>query len=287
MEEKLERLKSLLKELGKVSVAYSGGVDSTFLLKVSKEVLKDNVLAVTLVSPLFPKKEIEEAKKMAETLGVKHIIVEDDSILQNPEFINNPPERCYICKKINFKKILEISKENNIEYVIEGSNADDLKDYRPGRLAIKELGIRSPLLEIGLTKSEIRKLSQMFGLPTYDKPSLACLATRIPYGEKIEKERLKRIELSEEFIRSLGIRQVRVRDHNNIARIEIEDKDFYLIISLKDKIIKELKRLGYKYITLDLEGYRTGSMNEEIIKREGELYFSPSLYSTPISLCLL
>jgi len=270
MEEKLERLKSLLKELGKVTVAYSGGVDSTFLLKVSKEVLKDNVLAVTLVSPLFPKKEIEEAKKIAETLGVKHIIVEDDSILQNPEFINNPPERCYICKKINFKKILEISKENNIEYVIEGSNADDLKDYRPGRLAIKELGIRSPLLEIGLTKSEIRKLSQMFGLPTYDKPSLACLATRIPYGEKIEKERLKRIELSEEFIRCLGIRQVRVRDHNNIARIEIEDKDFYLIISLKDKIIKELKRLGYKYITLDLEGYRTGSMNEEIIKREGE-----------------
>ncbi|MGC9002216.1 MAG: ATP-dependent sacrificial sulfur transferase LarE [Dictyoglomus sp.] len=268
MKEKLEELKNFLRDCKKVVVAYSGGVDSTFLLKVAKDTLGDNVLAVTLISPIFPEREIKEAKRIAEELGVRHIILKNDELLKHEEFIKNPPERCYICKKYNFQKIIEVAKENNIDCVLDGSNVDDLKDYRPGKMALKELGILSPLLELGFSKEEIRRLSREFNLPTSEKPSLACLATRIPYGERIEIERLKRIEEGEDYLTKLGFNQVRVRDYKNMARIEIEEENFSLILKkdIREKIIRKLKEMGYKYITLDLEGYRTGSMNQEIKK---------------------
>lgn len=266
MEEKLEKLKKYLKNLKNVAIAFSGGVDSSFLLKVAKDVLGDNVLAITLASPLFPKEEITEAQRFAQSLNVRHILIEDFTILNNEDFLKNIPERCYICKKYNFQKILEIAKENNVKYVLDGSNADDINDYRPGKQALKELNILSPLLELGFTKNEIRELSKKLLLPTYDKPSLACLATRIPYGEKIDLEKLKRIEEGEKFIRKLGFSQVRLRDHGDIARIEIETENFTLILEEKRKqeIINKLKELGYKFITIDLEGYKTGSMNKTI-----------------------
>lgn len=266
MEEKLEKLKEFLKKLEKVAIAFSGGLDSSFLLKVAKDVLSENVVAITLVSPLFPKEEIKEAKNFAKLINVRHILIEDYTILEKDSFTKNTPERCYICKKYNFQKIIEIAKENNIKYVLDGSNADDLNDYRPGRKALKELNILSPLLEFGFTKKEIRELSKKLLLPTYNKPSLACLATRIPYGEKIDLEKLKRIEEGEKVIRKLGFCQVRLRDHGDIARIEIDPENFPLILEekIKQEIINTLKNLGYKFITIDLEGYKTGSMNKTI-----------------------
>ncbi|HPU44077.1 MAG TPA: ATP-dependent sacrificial sulfur transferase LarE [Dictyoglomaceae bacterium] len=268
MEEKVERLKDLLRNMEKVVVAFSGGVDSTFLLKVAKETLGENVLAVTLVSPLFPEREIKEAEKLAKEMGVKLILEKDTSFLEDTAFLNNPPERCYLCKKRIFQRILKTAQENHINYVLDGSNVNDLGDYRPGMLALKELDIRSPLIEVGLTKGEIRKLSKELGLPTYDKPSMACLASRIPYGEKIEIQKLKRIEEGEEFLRDLGIKQVRVRDHNDTARIELEEKYFEIVLNdeVREKIVNKFKELGYTFITLDLEGYRTGSMNKTINK---------------------
>ena len=264
LKEKLEALKELLKSMRKVAIAFSGGVDSTFLLKVARDVLGDNVMAITLVSPLYPKREIKEAKEIARTLGVKHIIEQEESILKNSAFLDNPPNRCYLCKKEEFEKILDIAKKHDISYVLDGSNKDDLEDYRPGREALKELGVRSPLLEIGFTKREIRELSKEFGLPTYDKPSLACLASRFPYGQRIDVESLRKIDEAEEFLRDLGIKQVRVRNYKDMARIEVDKESFRLFFddNIRRKIVEKFKELGYTYITLDLEGYRTGSMNE-------------------------
>lgn len=270
LKDKLEALKELLKSMEKVAIAFSGGVDSTFLLKVAKDVLKDNVIAITLVSPLYPKREIKEAEKIAKTLGVKHIIEQEKSIFKNEAFLNNPPNRCYLCKKEEFEKIIDIAKKYNISYVLDGSNKDDLGDYRPGREALKELGIRSPLLEMGFTKREIRELSKEFGLPTYDKPSLACLASRFPYGQKIDMESLRRVDEGEEFLRNLGIKQVRVRNYRDMARIEVDKESFRIFFddNIRRKIVEKFKELGYIYITLDLEGYRTGSMNEILREKE-------------------
>lgn len=260
--EKLEKLKKYIKDLGKVAVAYSGGVDSTFLLKVSKEVLDNNVIAITLVSPLYPRSEIEFAKNMAKELGVRHIIIQEENIFKNEEFIKNPPDRCYLCKKMEFREIIEYAKKEGIEYVLDGSNADDLKDYRPGRRALLELNVKSPLLELGFTKEEIRRLSLEYGLPTYNKPSFACLASRIPYGETITMEELKRIDEGEEFLRGLGFKQVRLRSHGGIARIEVDSDSFNIIMERREEILEKLKKLGYIYVTLDLEGYKMGSMNK-------------------------
>jgi len=270
LEEKLKKLKNLLENIKNAVIAFSGGVDSTFLLKIAKEILKDKVLAVTLASPLYPERELKASQEIAGNIGVKHLMVEENSILKNVDFINNPPNRCYLCKRIMFKTIFNITKEYNFSCVADGSNMDDLEDYRPGRKALEELGVRSPLLEVGLSKKEIRELSKKFGLSTADKPSLACLASRFPYGHKITKELLKRVDEGEEFLRELGIKQVRVRNHNDIARIEVDKEGLSIILmeETRKSIVEKFHNLGYVYVSLDLECYRTGSMNESIKRRK-------------------
>jgi len=263
--EKLKNLRKILSKMGSVLIAYSGGVDSTFLLKVAREELGDKVTAVTVKSEIHHLSEVTIAKMMGQKFKVKHQFIDID-ILSNKEFVNNPKERCYICKKEIFSRISEIAKELNLNFVADGSNYDDLSDYRPGMKAVKELKIRSPLKEALLTKDDIRFLSKETGLPTWNKPSNSCLATRIPYGDEITQDKLKRIEEAESFIHNLGFEQVRVRYYNKLAKIEVGEKELPLLIEkdLREKIIVKLKKLGFIYITLDLQGYRTGSMNEEL-----------------------
>ena len=266
---KLSTLKTILKEMGSVCVAFSGGVDSTFLLKVASDVLSDRALAVTAVSPIHPAFEIADSENLAKQFGVRHFLVESDE-LKLDTFLRNPPDRCYLCKKQIFSNLLNVAKEHGISCVADGSNLDDEGDYRPGMKALKELGIRSPLREAGLTKQEIRELSKELGLTTWDWPSMACLASRIPYGQPITMEALKRVEISEQKLRDLGFRQVRVRDHGSVARIEISQsqKPLFNDEKLSAEIVSALKKAGYRYVTLDLEGYRTGSLNEVLCQDE-------------------
>jgi uncharacterized protein len=266
---KLQHLQQILRDLKSCAIAYSGGVDSTFLIKVAYDILGTNALAVTATSSTYPHRELEEAKHLADTIGIPHLIIQSEELDIN-EFSDNLPTRCYFCKKELFHKIQQIAQEHHLNAVLDGSNADDINDYRPGAKARDELGVRSPLKEVGLTKQEIRDLSRSLHLKTSDKPAFACLASRFPYRMKITKERLKQVESAEEYLFSLGIKQSRVRYHGHIARIEVEQGDFQAILTHAKQIVKRLKTLGFTYVTLDLEGYRTGSLNE-VLKNEKTL----------------
>jgi uncharacterized protein len=261
IEHKLNNLKETVKGLRKVVVAFSGGVDSTFLLKVCIDVLgRENVLAFIGSSPSCPRGEIEEAISLSKLIGAEYIIAETFE-MEDRNYIQNTTSRCYYCKNYLFDKAWDIARDREFLHVAEGSNLDDMDDFRPGRKACVEQNILSPLLTAELTKNEIRELSKKYSLPTHDKPSFACLSSRIPYGTPISSEVLKKVENSENFIRSLGIRQVRIRYHGDIARIEVMEEDFDTIMANKNGIIEALKRYGFSYITLDLKGYKTGSMN--------------------------
>lgn len=259
---KYKSLINYLKELGSVVVAFSGGVDSTFVSKAAKEALGDKALALTVVAPYIPKWEIEEAKIAAKEIGIRHELLNVPVIIDEIKF--NPSDRCYLCKTAVFTKIKERAAKEGFKYVIDGTNADDTKDYRPGLRALKELHIKSPLLENGIVKAEVRAFSKELGLKTWDKPSYACLLSRIPYDEEIKTEELDRIEKAEKYLIDLGFRAVRVRSHKDLARIEVPKEHIVKLFNdnLFGTVAKQLKEFGFKYVTLDLEGYRTGSLNE-------------------------
>ena len=261
--EKIDALKALLAPMKSVLVAFSGGVDSAFLLAVAQEVLGDAARAVTAVSPTYSPHEVESARRMAAHLGVPLEILETDEF-SDERFVANPKERCYWCKTELFGKLVRRAAELGCTAVLDGTNADDTGDYRPGMTAARELGVRSPLMEVGLTKAEIRSESRRMGLPTWDKPSYACLASRIPYGTRITPEIVARIEACECFLRDAGFSQVRVRHHGDLARIEVVPAEFARVMdpALRVRLVAAVKAQGYAYVTLDLQGYRTGSMNE-------------------------
>lgn len=266
---KYEKLKSIIKDCGKIAIAFSGGVDSTFLTKVAKDVLGENAVAVTISSILVTDDELKEADDFCKVENIEHLIYKAD-VLSIPGFEDNPPDRCYICKKAIFTNVKNLVGERGISVIAEGTNVDDDGDYRPGMRAIKELGVRSPLKEAGLTKAEIRELSCMLGLKTWNKPSCACLASRFAYGEVINKDKLDMIYSAECYIRSLGFEQFRVRLQDGIARIELRPADIQKFIEngIKDKVSEKLHALGFKYVSLDLDGYRLGSMNEVLNRQE-------------------
>lgn len=263
IDEKYGKLIEYLKSLKSVAVAYSSGVDSTFLLYAAKEALGENVIAVTASSCMFPKRELDETIEYCNKLGVRHYVVQADE-LKIDGFAQNPPNRCYLCKKDLMGKIIDIAGENGMSAVIEGSNVDDSGDYRPGAKAIKELGIISPLKECDFSKQDIRDMSQKLDIHTWNKPSFACLSSRFAYGETITEEKLGMVDRAEQYLMDMGFRQFRVRIHGTIARIELEsdDIDRFLEKNTRIKVYEQLKGYGFSYVTLDLLGYRMGSMNE-------------------------
>ena len=267
LQKKYDHLCNLITEAGSAIVAFSGGVDSTFLLKVCVDQVGEKALAVTARSETFPERELQEAKTLADLIGGLHMII-DTKELEAPGFSSNPTHRCFLCKSELFSKLKQIAKERDIPWVFDGSNADDIGDFRPGRKAARQLGVRSPLEEAGLGKEEIRTLSKMLNLPTWDKPAFACLSSRFPYHTKITESALRQVEDAEDFLWNLGMREFRVRHHDTIARIELGPRELSLFSEAgrQNEIVQHFKSLGYKYVTLDLEGYRTGSMNEALNK---------------------
>jgi uncharacterized protein len=263
MEDKLGKLKRILTDMESVLIAYSGGVDSTFLASVAYEVLGSRAVAVSAASPTYPEAEIEEAKALAKQIGFRHILI-DTHELDDPAFVANDVNRCYYCKGELFGRLRRIADDEGLKWVADGFNYEDLQDFRPGHRAGQEIGVRSPLCEAGLTKADIRQLSKVRGLPTWDKPSLACLSSRLPYGTAITLDILNRIGQAEQYLHGLGVRQLRVRHHDTIARIEVEPQDMALLLSQENRedLVRRFKELGYIYVTLDMAGYRTGSMNE-------------------------
>lgn len=260
---KYEELKRLLREMGSVMVAFSGGVDSTLLLKSAVDELKDRAAAITIQAPFHSRAELSEARHLAEEIGARQIVY-DARQLEMSAIENNPPDRCYICKKTIFSICRSIAGENGFSWLADGSNSDDLDDYRPGRRALQELGIRSPLLEAGLTKADIRELSRRIGLQTWNKPAMACLLTRFPHGVRITEDQLIMVENCEDFLRNLGFGQLRVRVHGETARIELENAEMarFMEVDIRAAVSEYFHSAGFKRISLDLEGYRCGSMNQ-------------------------
>jgi uncharacterized protein len=267
---KLDQLKSAIGRVSSAVIAFSGGVDSTFLARVAGDVLSGKVLLVTAASSTYPKRELDGAIEIAQQLNLPHRIIKSEE-LRIAGFAENPSNRCYYCKSELFAKIKEIASLEQYEVVLEGSNADDLHDFRPGRIAIKELGIGSPLLDAQLSKAEIRELSLAMGLPTAQKASFACLASRFPYGEKITKDKLDRVGDAEEKIYDLGFRQFRVRSHGDLARIEFAFADLDQAWNQRAVVKSICKKAGFTYVAIDLEGYRTGAMNEVLSDKDKQL----------------
>jgi uncharacterized protein len=263
--EKLARLKQRIGAFKSAVIAFSGGVDSTFLARVSRDVLGERALLVTATSSTYPYYELEEAKRLAEMLGMKQRIIVSEEI-DIPGFSDNPPDRCYYCKNELFSLIRHIAEQEGFEAVFDGSNADDLKDYRPGMKALREQGVLSPLCESGLTKQEIRQLSGQMGLPTADKPTFACLASRFPYGERITREKLQRVGMVEKALRELGFTQFRVRSHGDLARIELTGQEMEKGWESRQTISGLCHKAGFAYAAIDLDGYRTGAMNEVLFE---------------------
>jgi len=271
IDRKLERLKMILREYGSIAIAFSGGTDSTFLLKVAHDVLGENAIAITARSSVNPEWEYIETLQFTKNLGIEHIVI-DINITGMEIFGKNPENRCYFCKKEIFTRIQKAASDQGISNVADGSNVDDLDDYRPGMLALKELGVYSPLREACFTKKDVREASKKLGLPTWDKPAFACLASRIPYGDEITEEKLKMIEKAEKYLFGLGFRQLRVRHHKDLARIEVapEDRSKFFDESFMDMVSAKFKEIGYKYTALDLTGYRMGSLNESILGKDSD-----------------
>jgi pyridinium-3,5-biscarboxylic acid mononucleotide sulfurtransferase len=269
VEDKLSKLKEIVSKLESVVVAFSGGVDSTLVAKVCYDTLRDNSMAVTARSETYPDFEFKESQTLAREIGIKHLVV-DTSELAIEGFANNPPERCYFCKTELFGKLKEIAKEHGFMNVADGANLDDTQEFRPGLKASKELNVRSPLKEAGFKKEDIRKVSKLLNLPNWNKPAYACLSSRFPYGQSITEEKISMVSEAEKYLRGLGMIQFRVRHHETIARIEILPEDIHILTNspVREELTSKFKKIGFTYVTLDLEGYRSGSMNEILSETE-------------------
>jgi uncharacterized protein len=261
-DQKLKQLQAWLVDKENVAVAFSGGVDSTLLLKVAADCLPHtSLVALTAISPSMPKSELQEAKQIASHLGLKHVLI-DSKEIEDPNYRENSPDRCFYCKREVYALFAKYAREHGNLHLLDGTNADDVGDHRPGRRAARAHGVRSPLQELGFTKSEIRQLARELGLPNWDKPSAACLASRVPYGTPIDTAVLSQIERAEQALKRIGFGQLRVRHHGDIARLELEPVDFQRAVALRERITQELTAVGYRYVALDLAGFRSGSMND-------------------------